>query len=183
MIGIAVAPFGYDPHEDILKRYHADTTGHSGRTFLEHLKGTRRLLQEWEMPEYVCTAGLFHSIYGTNIFTVASAPLEDREVLQTLIGAKAEWLAYLFCVANRPNAFLSVGETGRLMNRHTYQEIPITNQERLELIAIEVANHIEQDMGAQLIAHIWDKPQHNVLLTKKAMDDMRRFMHRHGINR
>jgi len=182
-LGISVVPFGYDPYEDTLKHYHADTTGHSGRTFLEHLKGTRQLLKDWGMPEHVQIGGLYHSIYGTNIFTVQSAPFEDREVLEMLIGKKAERLAFLFCVAERPKAFFDAVYSHHLKNRHDGSMIEITEEERCDLIAIEVANHIEQNMGASLIAEVWDKPKHTTLMTAKAMTAMRVFMHKHGIQR
>ena len=61
--------------------------------------------------------------------------------------------------------------------------IEITEEERCDLIAIEVANHIEQNMGAELIATIWDRPKHTTLLTTKAMSAMRVFMFKHGIQR
>jgi hypothetical protein len=183
-LGISIEPFGYDPYEDTLKQFHTDTTGHSGRTLIEHLKGTRKLLEDWGMPQHVCIAGLFHSIYGTNIFTTQSASFDDRDLLKGLIGEQAEWLAYLFCVTERPNAFFSfTHELGLLVNRHTQERLLVRNLDRLELIVIEAANHIEQDMGAELIAHIWERSQHNCLMTRKAMDDMRRFMYKHGITR
>lgn len=182
-LGIAVAPFGYDPFEDTLKGFHTDTTSHTGRTLLDHLKGTRKLLESWEMPQHVCIAGLFHSIYGTNIFTTPSASFTDRDLLQGLIGKQAEWLAYLFCVAKRPQAFFDAFNDNSIHNRFGYHSHMVTNVEIHELIAIEVANHMEQDMGAALVAKVWDRSHYNTLLTKKAMDDMRRFMHKHGITR
>lgn len=183
MNGIAVVPFGYDPYEDLLKQFHTDTTSHTGRTLFDHLKGTRDLLKKWEMPEHVQVAGLFHSIYGTNIFTVKSASFEDRDLLKALIGTKAEWLAYLFCVAQRPQAFFDAFEDNYIHHRETYYGHMVTSVEIHELIAIEVANHIEQDMGAELVAKVWDRGSFNTLLTGKAMDDMRRFMYKHGITR
>jgi hypothetical protein len=166
-----------------LDKHHASETPHTGRKFIEHLEGTERLLKEWEMPEHVQLAGLFHSIYGTNLFQVASASFGEREEISALIGPSAEWLAYLFCSTARPNAFLSWDGDGKMINRHTKQEIYVTNTERLELIAIEVANHIEQDMGKDLITYIHDRPHHCVLMTTKAMNEMRRFLGKHGVNR
>ncbi len=185
-LGISVAPFGYAPRDqltDFLRERHAETIGHSGRTFLDHLQGTEKLLREWGMPAYVCDAGLFHSVYGTNIFTLQSVSFDERDVVELLIGKKAEWLAYLFCVAKRPQAFFAAFDDNWIANRHAYHGHMVTNEEIQELIAIEVANHIEQDMGAELVAKVWDRGLYNHALTKKAMDDMRRFMHKHGINR
>jgi hypothetical protein len=174
-LGISVAPFGYDPHEETLKHYHADTTGHSGRTFLEHLKGTRQILQDWGMPEHVCIAGLYHSIYGTNIFTVQSAPFEDREILELLIGKKAERLAYLFCVANRPEAFFTALTSNWIRNRHTQEMIRVEKNEEFELLAIEAANHIEQEMGHALVGKIVETLKFYPYLSIRAKQEMLDF--------
>ena len=40
-----------------------DHTGSA--SFDEHLKGVQAVLRYWNAPEYLCSAGLFHSIYGT----------------------------------------------------------------------------------------------------------------------
>ena len=42
----------------------------AGCFFLEHLSGVQDVLQSWNEPEYVCNAGLFHSVYGTELFQV-----------------------------------------------------------------------------------------------------------------
>ena len=42
----------------------------SGCLFLEHLSGVQAVLQSWNEPEYVCNTGLFHSVYGTELFQV-----------------------------------------------------------------------------------------------------------------
>lgn len=88
-------------HEVFLTELGAKEVEHSGRTLYDHLKGTHDILQQWKSPAEVCLAGLFHSIYGTEYFKHASLPLDRRHVLQELIGAKAEELAYQFCTTPR----------------------------------------------------------------------------------
>ena len=46
-----------------------DKIQHSGESLLSHLKGTKEILTQWDAPEYVCNAGLFHSVYGTQYFS------------------------------------------------------------------------------------------------------------------
>jgi hypothetical protein len=38
---------------------------HLNGTLEHHLLGTCKLLMEWNNPEYVCDAGLYHAVYGT----------------------------------------------------------------------------------------------------------------------
>ena len=44
----------------------------AGVKFLEHLQGVQRVLESWGEPDAVSLAGLFHSIYGTELFQVNS---------------------------------------------------------------------------------------------------------------
>jgi hypothetical protein len=46
--------------------------GKARRSLLDHLLGTQELLQRGGYPEALCTAGLMHSVYGTNRFTLKS---------------------------------------------------------------------------------------------------------------
>jgi hypothetical protein len=85
----------------------ADKIRHSGRTLYDHLVGTHDLLQAWGNSKPVCTAGLFHSIYGTKHFRHQTWPIIDRATIQKLIGPEAELLAYVFCIADRPKAFFA----------------------------------------------------------------------------
>jgi hypothetical protein len=111
----------------------ADDVGHSGRKLFDHLKGTYELLRSWEAPEHVCIAGLFHSIYGTNVFKhqCLLPTLQNRALLQELIGKDAEFLAYVFCTSDRPRAFLEMG----------WDE---ASPELKDLLEIECANLLEQ---------------------------------------
>ena len=90
---------------------------HSGRTLYDHLKGTHDLLRDWGNSEVVYLGGLFHSIYGTRQFQHASLPLAERHALQKLIGPEAEYLAYVFCVTDRPKVFL---DSASIITRHFY---------------------------------------------------------------
>lgn len=96
----------------------------------EHLKGVQAVLRYWGSPDYLHSAGLFHSIYGTGktiqvsqfVFVVLvqlisrlptvrllrtegfqgfSLPLSQRKVVRALIGERAEKLAFVFCMVDR----------------------------------------------------------------------------------
>ena len=53
---------------DLLIDLNTDSLSHSHGTLIDHLQQTYELLKQWENPQYVCLAGLFHSIYGTQIY-------------------------------------------------------------------------------------------------------------------
>lgn len=70
---------------------------HSGRTFIEHLDGTYRLLKVH--GETIALAGALHSIYGTHRYKPRNVP--TREQVRTLVGEEPERLIYLFCTLPR----------------------------------------------------------------------------------
>ncbi len=137
-------------YEDFLLR-RVSNVRHSGRSFYEHLKGVHDLLRDWGNNQPVCLAGLFHSIYGTRIFRHQSVPLSRRQLLVNLIGPKAERLAYIFCVTNRPKDFLeSIGVAHPMLYNHrTKRFMEVSPQTVNELLEIEAANLLEQG-GARL---------------------------------
>lgn len=59
------------------------------------------MLRRWEAAEYLCNAGLFHSIYGTEGFQGYKLPLTRRPAIRSLIGMKAERLVWIFCMVDR----------------------------------------------------------------------------------
>lgn len=125
---------------------------HSGRPFYAHLKGTYDLLGTKGLPEYVCLAGLFHSIYGTRHFKHQALSFNQRGLVAHLIGIEAELLAYIFCVTDRPRAFVEqVGQKYPCVRDHnTGGLIPISKDELRDLLEIEAANLAEQGGGAML---------------------------------
>jgi hypothetical protein len=139
---------------DLLQRSGADVAQHSQRRLLDHLVGTYQLLQNWGMEQHVCTAGLFHSIYGTNIYMHQSIAFSDRAQVQAAIGMQAEHLSWLFCSVERPQAFFSALEHGVLKNRIDGTDIACQGQVLRELLDIECANQIEQGGRIALLQRI-----------------------------
>lgn len=125
-------------YETLLISLRANEARHSGRDLLTHLRGTHDLLAAWGCPDDVCTGGLFHSIYGTNSFKHQSCPLDSRPNIIKLIGPAAEFLAYLFCVLDRPAAWFSMRD-------------PVM---RRKLQQIETANLIEQGVGTKWLIRL-----------------------------
>lgn len=107
----------------------ADTVAHSGRTFYAHLIGTHDLLEQWGNAADICSAGLFHAVYGTKAFNNAIIPLRQRSRVARLIGVRAEALAYTFGTTPLPRARTFINP-----------ETP----DRTALCEIEAANLLEQ---------------------------------------
>lgn len=67
---------------------------HNDKTFFQHLLNVYNKLRQWNCSEDVCYAGLFHSIYGNNVF---SKKIEtDREVIKKLVGERCEDIVFNF---------------------------------------------------------------------------------------
>lgn len=105
----------------------ANLINHSKSNLFNHLIGTYNILRKWKCHEDTCFAGLLHSIYGNDFFTVKTET--DRSVIKNLIGEKAEELVYIF-------------------NKNRY--------ENKEVSIISFANALEQDMF-HVLDNVYDK--------------------------
>src|SRR5690348_13954185 len=86
---------------DFLVELGIDKTNHTKKSYLAHLIGVYRFIEDVGCSEELCRAGMFHSIYGTQRFRGFTLPLEQRGKVRELIGERAERLAYLNCAINR----------------------------------------------------------------------------------
>jgi hypothetical protein len=90
------------PLTDFLVELGIEKVPHTEKSYLAHLIAVHRDLRSWGCPEEVCLGGMFHSIYGTEMFQGFTLPLERRGELRRMIGDRAERLAYLNCAMDRP---------------------------------------------------------------------------------
>src|SRR5438270_6008484 len=74
---------------------------HTGKTYIGHLLALHRILEEQGCNLDTCRAGLFHSVYGTELFQGFKLPVERRTEVRALIGDRTERLAYLNCAMDR----------------------------------------------------------------------------------
>jgi hypothetical protein len=88
--------------KDYLLAQGSSGTKHSGATLWDHLSGVHRILQACGSSDDVCTAGLFHSVYGTQSFKQTTIDKSRRHEVQALIGNNAESLVWAFCTLPRP---------------------------------------------------------------------------------
>ena len=131
---------------EFLKRLNAHSIPHSQISLLKHLVGTYRLLKVWGVPEYVCVAGLYHSIYGTQTFNISLIKPTQRESVKTIISPQSEKLVYYFYIQDKKHFFFNLNqiENFALKDRINYVEISLTKEEFTDMLIIRLADYIEQ---------------------------------------
>ncbi len=132
---------------DYLLAQGVDTVAHSGKTFMGHLIGVYRLMKAAGCDEELCSAGMFHSIYGTQLFQDFKLPLERRGEVRALLGERAEKLAYLNCAMDRPSFDRAVEEgcsPYRFRNRITSEEVELSERDFDDLCRIHLYDWLEQ---------------------------------------
>ena len=72
-------------------------------------------MKDWNTPEYLQDAGLFHSVYGTAYFKPKMTV--DRNAVRELIGDHAEALAAIFCFMPHPR-LVGINNEENEMLRH-----------------------------------------------------------------
>lgn len=140
-------PGSADPaHLAWLRDAGADRVRHSGRTLLDHLRGTRELLAGWRAREAVCAAGLFHSVYGSGPLRHALLAPSGREVVRELIGPEAERRVWLFHAIDRRafRALAATGCPGAVPERRHAAPLPLAEGELADLANLLAANALEQ---------------------------------------
>jgi hypothetical protein len=130
--------------------HRAATLGHSGRSFLEHLVGTWRILADWGMPAAVCRAGFMHSAYATSFYPHALLRLNERHALRRTIGREAEELVYRFCTMDRRGFWDHLASRPRQRvitypdRLHSGAPVSVGRRTVKRLLVIESANIAEQ---------------------------------------
>jgi hypothetical protein len=120
---------------------------HTHKTYLAHLLAVFRALEAQGCPEDVCRAGIFHSIYGTERFQGFTLPLERRGEVRSLIGDRAERLAYLNCAVDRASldrALDDVKEPHTIIDRITGGEVRLSQHDFDDLTRVHLADWLEQ---------------------------------------
>ena len=128
-----------------LQQHGVDELAHSSADLLAHLQGVHDLLRAWDCRPQLCDAGLFHSVYGTEIFPTGAVPIELRPVVRGLIGEDAETLVHLFGTVSRAGIFDAAFEGAPfLLETRTGGQVGITDQQYTDLAVLTVANWLEQ---------------------------------------
>jgi hypothetical protein len=120
---------------------------HTQKSYLAHLIAVYRLMEACGCRPEVCRAGMFHSIYGTELFQGFKLPSEDRSKVRSLIGERAERLAYLNCAMDRASfdgALEGNGEAYCIRNRMTGEEMTVPRDDFEDLCRVHLFDWLEQ---------------------------------------
>jgi hypothetical protein len=93
------------------------------------------------------TAGLFHSIYGTELFQGFTLPLEKRGEVRELIGERAERLAWLNCAIDRRHfdrEVLKPKGPYEILDRFSGNIVPVSDADFHDLCVIHLCDWLEQ---------------------------------------
>lgn len=124
-----------------------EKVGHTGKNYLAHLIGVYKLMQSKGCGEEVCRAGMFHSLYGTERFQGFTLPLERRSEVRSLIGDRAERLAYLNCAMDRASFDEAVAQAAGpffLLDRITGERVEIGLEDLEDLGRVHLYDWLEQ---------------------------------------
>jgi hypothetical protein len=123
-----------------------DKVPHTKKSYLAHLIGVYRYLESQGCSEEVCRAGMFHSIYGTELFQGFTLSLERRPEVRALIGERAERLAYLNCAVDRPSLDRALGQSEpfRIIDRLTGREVELSADDFNDLCRVHLYDWLEQ---------------------------------------
>lgn len=140
-------PVPFKQLTDYLRKLGTDEVSHTEKTYLAHVIGVYRDLQAQGYPEDVVLAGMFHSIYGTELFQRFSLPLDRRQEVRDLIGERAERIAYLNCAMDRAS-FDHAVERGeppyRIVDRLTKEEVAVSPEDFDDLCRVHLYDWLEQ---------------------------------------
>jgi hypothetical protein len=137
----------YQPMIAFLRSLGTDDVPHSGKKgLLAHLIGVFRDLEAWGCERDVCRAGLFHSVYGTELFRRFALPLERRAEVRALIGERAERIVFANCLMDRStfDALLESEGPFRFRNRETGDEIDLSRADYDDLVRVHLCDWLEQ---------------------------------------
>jgi hypothetical protein len=124
-----------------------DDQPHSTKTYLGHLIAVHRLMENEGCGLDACRAGLFHSVYGTELFQGFKLPLERRAEIRALIGERAELLAYLNCAMDRASFDAAVARTEPpypIRERDTGVEALLSGEDFDDLCRVHLYDWLEQ---------------------------------------
>jgi len=123
--------------------------GHLNGNLESHLLGTYKLLMDWNNHEYICDAGLYHAVYGTQPMIKLGIPHKeyspsDRPKIRKIIGVESERLVYLYGACDRDYLYPQIGSpTSIYRDRFTGNKLKLSSKTLKDILEITMANELE----------------------------------------
>ncbi len=129
---------------DLLVERGANAVEHPGGTLLEHLVRVASLLEGGASDE-VQAAGLCHASYGTDGFAVTLLDLDERALLISEIGPRAEAWVYLYASCDRGAVYPELTSSGplRFRDRFTGETSEVPERDAAVLVELTAANELD----------------------------------------
>jgi hypothetical protein len=125
---------------------------HTQKNYLAHLIAVYKFMRAAGCTEELCRAGMFHSIYGTELFQGFKLTLDQRPLVRDLIGERAERLGYLNCAMDRStlDAELERGhEPFRIVDRLSGETVTLSREDFDDLCRVHLYDWLEQAPRSQ----------------------------------
>jgi len=120
---------------------------HSSKGYLAHAIGVYSDLKTWGWDEEMSRIGIFHSIYGTELFQGFTLSLERRDEVQKLIGNRPEHICWLNCALDRPHFDQQIQkEKGpyQILDRFTGEIVDVSDDDFNALCEMHLIDWLEQ---------------------------------------
>jgi hypothetical protein len=141
-------PAAYKDLTRFLVELDVESVPHSQKNYLAHLIAVYHFMKDAGCDEELCQAGMFHSIYGTQLFQGFKLELDRRDDVRRLLGERAEKLAYLNCAMDRESfdraAATTSGPTYRFRDRITSETVELDERDFDDLCRIHLYDWLEQ---------------------------------------
>jgi pimeloyl-ACP methyl ester carboxylesterase len=122
----------------------ADSIRHPGGTLARHLNRTGDTLRAWGASPVLVDAGRLHAAYGTDGFLTALATGTARAKVEAVVGSEAETVIDSYCRCDRERSYPTWHtDSPVLIDRHTDGREPLSNDMRLALMELTVANELD----------------------------------------
>jgi hypothetical protein len=135
-----------------LREIGVDSVAHTSKGYLAHAIGVYNDLKGWGCDDELAHVGLFHSIYGTELFQGFTLPVERRGEIRDLIGERAERLSYLNCAMDRAHFDAQIPQREGpyiIRDRLTGAEYAVSDRDFDDLCTVHLCDWLEQVERAQ----------------------------------
>ena len=118
-----------------------------GRTLLDHLVETRRIMARWLQPTWLQDAAAFHSVYSTDVYRRRLLVAGRRDEVAAVIGERAEHYAHLFGTVPRRPLFAAAGELRNPdLSDFRIGSLRLSRADVSRLLILHMANLAEQSV-------------------------------------